>query len=138
MTCYHGSTPSLSPASFPVADENVLLRLILWEASFTPHRSPADSHVCAPLQTPTGIHYTYCSCCFPPSVHIFFLSSLGNIFFIAFRVRRRERNTDGREKHQSVASCAFPTGYRTCNLGTCPDLGSNLQPFGLWDDAPTN
>ena len=129
MTCYHGSTPSLSPVSFPVADENVLLRLILWEPSFTPHRSPADSHVCAPLQTPTGIHYTYCSCCFPPSVHIFFLSSLGNIFFIAFRVRRRERNTDGREKHQSVASHTHPTRDRTYNPSMCPDRESNPQSF---------
>ena len=43
-----------------------------------------------------------------------------------------ERNIDVREKHHSVMSC------KTCNLGMCLDQESNLRPFCLWDDAPTN
>ena len=31
-----------------------------------------------------------------------------------------------------------PTRDRTCYLGMCPDWGSNLQTFGVWDDAPIN
>ncbi|KAF6123874.1 dynactin subunit 5 [Phyllostomus discolor] len=31
-----------------------------------------------------------------------------------------------------------PTGDRTHNLVMCPDWELNPQPFGLWDDAPTN
>ena len=31
-----------------------------------------------------------------------------------------------------------PTREKTYNLGMCPDLESNPQPFSLWDDAPTN
>ena len=38
----------------------------------------------------------------------------------------RERNINMREKHWSVASC------------THPDWGSNLQPFGVRDNAPDN
>ena len=40
--------------------------------------------------------------------------------------REGKRKMDVREKHQSVAS------------RTCPDWGLNLQPFGAWDNAPTN
>ena len=29
-------------------------------------------------------------------------------------------------------------GWNPHNLGMCPDEESNLQPFGIWDDAPTN
>ena len=38
----------------------------------------------------------------------------------------RDRNIDVREKHLLVAS------------RLCPDQGLNPQPFGVWDDAPTN
>ena len=31
-----------------------------------------------------------------------------------------------------------PDWGQTRNLGTCPDQGLNLQPFGVQDDAPTN
>ena len=31
-----------------------------------------------------------------------------------------------------------PTGGRTCNPGMCPDWGSNLQPFGTWDETQNN
>ena len=40
--------------------------------------------------------------------------------------REKERNIDVREKHQLVASHVFP------------GQGWNPQPFGVWDDAPTN
>ena len=29
-------------------------------------------------------------------------------------------------------------GALTCNAGTCPDWESNLQPFGVQYNAPTN
>ena len=45
-------------------------------------------------------------------------------------MREREREKEGevgeREKHRSVVSCTYP------------DRGTNPQPFGIWDDAPTN
>ena len=40
------------------------------------------------------------------------------------REREKERHINVREKHRSVATFM------------CPDQGSNLQPFGLWDDDP--
>ena len=65
--------------------------------------------------------------------------------FIDFRERGRERererqNIDVKEKHWLVASCTHPDqesnlGY---NLGLCPNLGLNPQPFGVWNKAPTN
>ena len=38
---------------------------------------------------------------------------------------RVERNIDMREEHRLVASCMSP------------DQGSNPEPFGVWDGAPT-
>ena len=43
----------------------------------------------------------------------------------------RERNTDV----QLVALCTSPIGNLACNPGMCPDWESNLQSFGLTDDA---
>lgn len=48
----------------------------------------------------------------------------------------RRRNVDVREKHWSPTICA-PTGDRTHNLGLGPHRELNLQPGGVWDDAPT-
>ena len=31
-----------------------------------------------------------------------------------------------------------PTRDQTCNLGMCPDWETNLQPFDVWKDTPTN
>ena len=31
-----------------------------------------------------------------------------------------------------------PDQDQTHNLGICPDWGSNLQHFGVWNDGPTN
>ena len=55
--------------------------------------------------------------------------------FIDFR--ERVRGGVGRERHRLVASHTHPRD-RTCNLGTCPDRGSNPQPFAVQDDASTN
>lgn len=41
-------------------------------------------------------------------------------------LERGGRGEREREEHLSVASCKHP------------DLALNLQPFGLWDDTPTN
>ena len=46
--------------------------------------------------------------------------------FIVFRERGIGGEIDVREKHRSVA------------LHTYPDQELNSQPFGVWDDAPTN
>ena len=48
---------------------------------------------------------------------------------------------DLREIERLVASCMHSSnsnGDWTRNLGMCPDQESNPQPFGVWDDAPTN
>ena len=48
-------------------------------------------------------------------------------------------NIDVREKDRFAATCIYPDWRdQTCNLGMCPDWESNLQTFGVWDDAPTN
>ena len=80
----------------------------------------------------------------------YFLSSTEDIFFPLLlerqgldkreekereRERERERNTYVREKHWLVAFCTRPTRDWTCNLGMCSDSKSNLQPFGLQDNA---
>ena len=48
----------------------------------------------------------------------------------------RERNIDMREKYWSVASRARPDQRSNPNVGMYPDRESNLQPFGVMDDAP--
>ena len=55
--------------------------------------------------------------------------------FIDFREGKEER--EERNIDQLPLTCALTTD-RTCNPGMCPDRESNPQPFGLWDDAPTN
>ena len=52
------------------------------------------------------------------------------------RGRKKERNINVREKHGSVASHMYPDWDQTHNLGRCSDQKSNLQPFGVWHDAP--
>ena len=56
------------------------------------------------------------------------------------REGKRERNINGREKHQVVASCTWWDWNwdQTHNLGMCPDRESNLQRFGFGDDAQIN
>ena len=49
--------------------------------------------------------------------------------FIYFRDKGDVR---GREKHQ----CERETSVTTSLM--YPDQGSNPQPFGVWDDVPTN
>ena len=71
----------------------------------------------------------------------FFILTQGH-FFIAFiergRGKERKRNIDVRETLIVCLLIHGPTGDQTHNLGMCPDQELNLQPFGLWDDAPTN
>ena len=48
---------------------------------------------------------------------------------------------EGREREENI--CWLPptyalTGHWTRNLGMCPDQGLNPQPFGGWDNTPTN
>ena len=45
------------------------------------------------------------------------------------REGERERETPRREKHWSVSSRLHPDWGSNCNIGMCPDQGSNLQPF---------
>ena len=45
------------------------------------------------------------------------------------REKARERNTDMRS--------AAPTRDLAHNSGMCPDLESNQQPFGLWENTQT-
>ena len=46
--------------------------------------------------------------------------------------RKRERNIDVQEIHQSVASHMPPTGDVVHNPNMCPDWELNQWPFGLW------
>ena len=82
----------------------------------------------------------------PRGIYKDFFSSPENIFFIAFREKRRrgewrekekerERDMDAREK-QSIGSCLCPDQGSNPQLGICPDLESNLQTSGLWDNPP--
>ena len=52
--------------------------------------------------------------------------------------RERGRKTSMRERYQLIASYTRPNWGQTSNLGMCPDRESNPQPFGPWEDAPTN
>lgn len=55
--------------------------------------------------------------------------------FIEFREREQGR---GRETHRSVASHTWPDLGSSLKLGMCPNQKWNPQPFGLWDDPPTD
>ena len=54
-------------------------------------------------------------------------------------LRERERETWMWERNiNRLPAISGPTRDGTQNLGVCPDQESNLQPFGIWDTAPTN
>ena len=53
------------------------------------------------------------------------------------RERKREKH-NVREKHPTLPPVHTPTRDRTHSLGMCPDQESNPQPFGVWENAPTN
>ena len=63
--------------------------------------------------------------------------------FIDFRERKgereRERVTMMQERNIDplLPVCTLARD-QTLNLGMCPDQGSNLQPFGVWDSAATS
>ena len=49
----------------------------------------------------------------------------------------RARNMHVREKHQLLVAHMRLYWGSNLQLGTCPDLESNLQPFGVRDDTPS-
>ena len=63
--------------------------------------------------------------------------------FIDFREKGRgTRSEEERERGTEIDIDHLPplcvlTGDQTCNLGMCPDPELNLQPLGVWGDAPT-
>ena len=58
------------------------------------------------------------------------------ILLILERKEGGERNIDMSNMDQLSPVC-IPARDRTHNLGMCPDQGSNPQPFGVQNDAPT-
>ena len=54
------------------------------------------------------------------------------------RERAREKHQCKRETATGCLLICTPTGDQTCNLGMCPGWELNLQPFGLYDNTPTN
>ena len=51
----------------------------------------------------------------------------------------RERETSMWERNINWLPPVYTlTRDRTHNLGVCPDQELNPQPFGVWEDAPTN
>ena len=48
-----------------------------------------------------------------------------------------ERREGGEQGETLIIKRPLP-GDWNLNLGICYDWESNLQPFGLWNDAPTN
>ena len=52
--------------------------------------------------------------------------------------REKERNIGMTEKHLSVASCTHPNQESNPNLSMCPDQELNPEPFGAWNNTPTN
>ena len=61
---------------------------------------------------------------------VFFLNSHLICLLILERKEGRERNI-----YQLLPICSS-TGVWTLNLRMCPELESNPQPFGVWDDVP--
>ena len=53
------------------------------------------------------------------------------------RWRKRE-NIDVERNIDWLPPISTLIGDRISNLGMCPDQEANPQPFGLWDNAPTN
>ena len=53
------------------------------------------------------------------------------------RERERKKSMGERNVDQLPPVCTL-TRDRTHNLGMCPDQGSNLQPFGVQNDAPNS
>ena len=60
------------------------------------------------------------------------------IDFIFFREKGSVGVGEERETLIQLPPICTPTGDQTHNLGMCPDQELKLQPFGVWDNAPTN
>ena len=54
------------------------------------------------------------------------------------RERERERERKRAQDIDWLLPVCSPTGDRTHNLGMGLDWESNLQPFVVWGNAPTN
>ena len=59
-------------------------------------------------------------------------------FQIDLRDREREKLWCERETLTWLTPILAPTRNQTHNLGICSDRELNLQPFGVWDNAPNN
>ena len=68
---------------------------------------------------------------------------------IDFRKKGREtdRQSDGETERETsiwernidrLPPTHSPTRDQNLNLGMCPHRGSSLQPFDVWNDAPTS
>ena len=61
--------------------------------------------------------------------------------FIDFRQRGMEREKKNMDVERKTLIGYLPHTPKqaggTCNQDMCPDWESNLQPSGVWDDAPT-
>ena len=53
------------------------------------------------------------------------------------RHRQTDRGVNVRNINQLSPIHALTSDW-TCYLGMCPDWDLNMQPFGVWDDAPTS
>ena len=93
-----------------------------------PGNGTVDFSVHRPTLNPLShtSHGPWFCCCYPHP----------RTCLLIFRERGREGEREG-EKH-CLPLIGPPTRDQTPNLCMCSDLESNLQPFGLQDDTPTN
>ena len=57
------------------------------------------------------------------------------------RKDEREREGEGEGERERSIGCfplSAPLRDQTHNLGMYPNQGLNLQPFGAWENSPTN
>ena len=70
-----------------------------------------------------------------------FKFSLGGYFsFYLILERKGEREKSLCETETLIGCLQFVlgAGIEPDSIGMCPDWGWNLQPFGVWDEAPNN
>ena len=72
-------------------------------------------------------------------IYLFYSSPEDMFLLISERGKEKERETLMWERNiDQLPPMRALTGDQTCNLGMCPDWELNLQPFGVWDNNPTN
>ena len=64
----------------------------------------------------------------------------GQLFLIFLKFSPKDMVFDfrGREKHRRERNINESKKYLSAASTMCPDQASNLQPFGVWNNAPTN